>query len=87
MEAQILHTFQQALVAVLVLSAPAAITAVCVGLLVSVVQTATQIQEQTLSYVPKLVAVSAALALAGPWMLTELVRLATVMFEQAGASW
>lgn len=87
MDATILHACQQALLAVLILSAPAAVTAVGVGLLVSIFQTATQVQEQTLSYVPKLVAVSAALAVAGPWMLSELVRLASAMFEQVAAPW
>ncbi len=82
MDSIVVTTCQQALLAVLILSAPAALTAVLVGLVVSVLQTATQIQEQTLSYVPKLVAVSAALAVAGPWMLAELVRLATSMFER-----
>jgi flagellar biosynthetic protein FliQ len=86
-DAIVVHTCQQALLAVLILSAPAALTAVGVGLLVSIFQTATQVQEQTLSYVPKLVAVSAALAIAGPWMLSELVRLATAMFEQVAAPW
>ncbi|MCC6744266.1 MAG: type III secretion system export apparatus subunit SctS [Acidobacteria bacterium] len=82
MDSIVVTTCQQALLAVLILSAPAALTAVLVGLVVSVLQTATQIQEQTLSYVPKLVAVSAALAVAGPWMLAELIRLATSMFER-----
>ncbi|MBK6316580.1 MAG: type III secretion system export apparatus subunit SctS [Blastocatellia bacterium] len=87
MDAVVVHACQQALLAVLILSAPVALTAVAVGLVVSIVQTATQVQEQTLSYVPKLVAVSAVLAVAGPWMLSELVRLATAMFEQVAVAW
>lgn len=86
MDALVVTTCQQALLAVLVLSAPATVTAVLVGLIVSVLQTATQVQEQTIAYVPKLVAVSAALAISGPWMLSELIRLATSMFEHVAAS-
>jgi len=89
MEEIVVHVIRQALVAVVVVSAPAAIAAVAVGLFVSVVQTATQIQEQTLSYVPKLLAVCLALSVFGPWMLGQLVRLAASAFEQIAlvASW
>ena len=86
MEELVVHVLRQALVAVVVISAPAAIAALGVGLFVSVVQTATQIQEQTLSYVPKLLAVCLALSLFGPWMLGQLVRLATSAFEQVALS-
>jgi flagellar biosynthetic protein FliQ len=44
-----------------------------VGLVVSILQAATQIHEQTLSFVPKLLAAFATLAVAGPWMITKLV--------------
>ncbi len=89
MEQAVIHICRQALVATLLISAPAAIAALAVGLVVSVVQTATQIQEQTITYVPKLVAVCCALVVFGPWMLGELVRLTTVMFEQIplAATW
>jgi flagellar biosynthesis protein FliQ len=82
MEQFVLATCRQALVAVVWISGPVAAVALCVGLLVSVLQTTTQIQEQTLSYVPKLVAVSAALGIFGPWMLSQLVRFAAAVFEQ-----
>jgi flagellar biosynthetic protein FliQ len=55
------------------LSAPALAVAVVIGLTVSVLSAATQIQEQSLSYVPKLVGVSLVLALTGSWMATQLV--------------
>ena len=84
-----IHVVRQALVAVVVISAPAAAAALAVGLFVSVAQTATQVQEQTLSYVPKLLAVALALAVFGPWMLGQLVQLASNAFEQVAlaASW
>lgn len=82
MEQTIVYVLQSALAAAVYVSAPPVLAALAVGLGVSVLQTATQIQEQTVAYVPKLVAVAAALVLAGPWMLSQLVRLTAAMFEQ-----
>ncbi len=65
---------QQALYMLLMISAPVLLTVLVVGLLVSIFQAATQINEATLSFVPKIVAAVAVLALAGPWMLTTLVE-------------
>jgi flagellar biosynthetic protein FliQ len=65
---------QQALYMLLIISAPVLLTVLVVGLLVSIFQAATQINEATLSFVPKIVAAVAVLALAGPWMLTTLVE-------------
>jgi flagellar biosynthetic protein FliQ len=58
----------------LMVSAPMLLTVLAVGLLVSIFQAATQINEATLSFVPKMVAAVAVLAVAGPWMLTTLVE-------------
>ena len=55
-------------------AAPMLLAALVVGLIVSVLQAATQINEATLSFVPKVVAAVAVMALAGPWMLTMLVE-------------
>ncbi|MEO7337262.1 MAG: flagellar biosynthesis protein FliQ, partial [Caldimonas sp.] len=65
---------QQGLYMLLTVSAPILLTVLCVGLVVSVFQAATQIHEQTLSFVPKVVAAVAVLAIAGPWMLSSLVE-------------
>jgi flagellar biosynthesis protein FliQ len=54
-------------------AAPLLLAVLVVGLVVSIFQAATQIHEATLSFVPKMVAAVAVLALAGPWMLTTLV--------------
>lgn len=81
MDQDVLHACREALLAVIYLSAPAVVPAIVVGLLVAIVQTTTQIQEQTLTYVPKLVAVALALGVAGEWMLASLVRLASNAFE------
>ncbi len=75
MDSQQVFTFgQQGLHLLLLVSAPILLTVLAVGLLVSVFQAATQINEATLSFVPKVVAAVAVLAVAGPWMLTTLVE-------------
>lgn len=57
----------------LMVAAPILLTVLIIGLVVSIFQAATQINEQTLSFIPKLVGVFASLVVAGPWMLTTLV--------------
>ncbi len=64
---------RMAMLMLLKISAPALLAALVVGLAVSLLQAVTQVNESTLAFVPKLVAVLAALALAGPWLLGELV--------------
>jgi flagellar biosynthesis protein FliQ len=63
-----------AMLRVVYLSAPLLIAALAMGLLVSIIQAATQIQEQTLSFIPKLLAIAVALAAFGPWMLQTLIN-------------
>ncbi|MDT8992913.1 flagellar biosynthesis protein FliQ [Curvibacter sp. APW13] len=75
MNAQLVLTLgQEALLMLLMVSAPVLGVALVVGLLVSLFQAVTQIHEATLAFVPKLVAVIAVFAIAGPWMLTVLVE-------------
>lgn len=64
---------QQALWTMLLVAGPLLLAALAVGLLVSVFQAATQINEMTLSFIPKLIAMFVTLVAAGPWMLTLLV--------------
>ncbi|MBL8340718.1 MAG: flagellar biosynthesis protein FliQ [Rubrivivax sp.] len=71
---QVLTTGQQGLTILLMVSAPVLGVILVVGLLVSIFQAATQINEATLSFVPKIVAAVVVLAVAGPWMLTTLVE-------------
>jgi flagellar biosynthetic protein FliQ len=63
---------QGALELTLMVSAPLLLAALVVGLVVSVFQAATQINEMTLSFIPKLIAIFAALLVAGPWIITML---------------
>ena len=75
MDSQQVFTYgQQGLYRLLMVSAPVLLTILGVGLVVSIFQAATQIHEATLSFVPKLIAAVAVLAVAGPWMLTTLVE-------------
>ena len=75
MNAQMVLTMgQEALWMMLMVSAPVLGVMLVVGLLVSLFQAVTQINEATLAFVPKLIAAMAVFALAGPWMLTTLVE-------------
>ena len=65
---------QHALLTMLLVSAPLLLAALAIGLVVSIFQAATQINEMTLSFIPKLVGVFAVLVLAGPWMTTLLIE-------------
>ena len=70
---QVFSTGQQALYLMLVVSAPLLVAVLVVGLVVSIFQAATQINEATLSFVPKIVVAVAVLAVAGPWMMSSMV--------------
>ena len=71
---QVFPIGQQGLYVLLMVAAPILLTVLAVGVLVSVFQAATQINESTLSFVPKIVAAVLVLAIAGPWMITTLVE-------------
>ncbi|HEY3354078.1 MAG TPA: flagellar biosynthesis protein FliQ [Polyangia bacterium] len=76
-----LRVAREGLYLMLLVSAPVLVVAMIVGLVVSVLQAATQVQEQTLSFVPKLVATFLTLAILGPWMGAQLVRFTRTLFE------
>ena len=71
---------RQALELTLLVSAPLLLTALVIGLLVSIFQAATQINEMTLSFIPKLVGILVALVVAGPWMLSIMLDYMREMF-------
>ncbi|AIF66388.1 MULTISPECIES: flagellar biosynthesis protein FliQ [Bacillaceae] len=66
---------------VLIVSGPLLILALAVGLIVSIFQATTQIQEQTLAFIPKIVAVLVGLVFFGPWMLTRMVEFTAGILE------
>lgn len=76
----ILYMAREAVYTILLLSAPLLGTSLIVGLLISIFQATTQIQEQSLTFVPKIVLVLVSMIIFGPWMLNLLVAFATNLF-------
>jgi flagellar biosynthetic protein FliQ len=72
---------QRALEMTMMLAAPLLLVALLVGLMVGIFQAATQIHETTLSFIPKLAGMSAAMLIAGPWMLKQLVSYTRTLIE------
>jgi flagellar biosynthesis protein FliQ len=87
MTATFLHQLRHALFLVLILAAPPVLAVLAVGVATAILQTATQVRERTISSVPKLIAAGVALAIAGPWIGSQLVAFFRAMIElvpQAG---
>ena len=78
--------FKQGMLLVVVLSAPPLIVAVVVGVLTSLMQALMQVQDQTLPFGIKLVAVGVTLALTGRWIGVELIQLINLTFDMAARS-
>ena len=72
---------QEALMVVLLVCAPMLGLGLSVGLMVSVFQATTSIQEQTLAFIPKIIAVFVAILIFGPWMLSVMVQFFTDVFQ------
>ncbi len=72
---------RQAVEMTLMMAGPLLLAALAIGLIVSIFQAATQINEQTLSFIPKLVGIFLTLILAGPWMLQMMVDYIRRLFE------
>ena len=64
------------------ISAPALLSILVTGLIVSVLQAATQVNEQTLSFIPKIIVMTAALAISGPWILETFIHFTVSMFDK-----
>ena len=77
----VMNLGRQAVEMTLILAGPLLLSALVVGLIVSIFQAATQINEQTLSFIPKLIATFIALLLAGPWMLQMMVEFIRRLLE------
>ncbi|GAB2563418.1 flagellar biosynthesis protein FliQ [Gracilibacillus alcaliphilus] len=72
---------EQGIYTILMVTGPLLLLALVVGLLVSVFQATTQIQEQTLAFIPKIVAVLLGIVFFGPWMLATMVEFASNIFQ------
>ena len=77
----VMNIGRQAIEMTLILSGPLLLAALVIGLIISIFQAATQINEQTLSFIPKLLGIFLVLILAGPWMLQMMVDYIRRLFE------
>jgi flagellar biosynthetic protein FliQ len=77
----VISVAEQGIMTVLLVSLPLLLLALGVGLIVSIFQATTQIQEQTLAFIPKIVAVLAGLVFFGPWMLSRIVDYTFQIFN------
>ena len=71
----------RALLLILKVSMPVLLVSLCIGLLVSIFQTVTSIQEQTLTFVPKIIGIFVALILLGPWMMNSMIEFMTQLWS------
>lgn len=78
----VVHMFREAFFTALLVSAPVLLSSLVVGLLVSVFQAATSVQEFTLTFVPKVVVVAIVIVLFLPWMIDTMVVFTQGMFQQ-----
>ena len=80
-DTMVLEIASEAMMAAAKLAAPVLLTSLLVGLLVGLVQSATQLNEPTLAFVPKFIAVGGVLLLSGGWMMQEMVSFTEGLFE------
>jgi flagellar biosynthesis protein FliQ len=80
---ELVAVMEQAMISVLLVGGPIVIVALLIGLVVSVFQAATQINEATLTFLPKVVTVAILLVLLGPWMVSVLIDLTRYVFNVA----
>lgn len=77
----VLSIFQEVLSLVFLLAGPLLIISIIIGLIISILQAATQVHEQTLTFVPKLVAIGVLLFILGPWMINQLNSFIYRLFD------
>lgn len=80
-EGQVLDVAKEAIYTIIICSAPMLIISLVVGLIVSIFQTVTSIQEQTLTFVPEIIAVFVGLMIFGSWILTNLTEFVTTLWS------
>ena len=81
-DTMIVELGMQAMIVAAKMCAPVLVTALVIGFAISLFQSVTQIQEATLSFVPKAIGVGAALLFSGNWMLHEMVTFTTQLFDK-----
>lgn len=80
-EALFLTVFQKAILLIMIIAAPILLSAIVVGLTISIIQSVTQIQEQTLTFVPKIFAALLVLIVCAPWMIDIFTETTIELFE------
>ncbi len=80
-QGEVLTVFRESILLMLKISAPLLLVSILIGLVVAVFQAATQIHEQTLTFVPKIIAIVLLLLLLGSWMLTQMEDLFHSLFS------
>lgn len=83
----VIYILREALTLVIMVAGPLLAVSLVIGLLVSIFQATTQIQEQTLTFVPKLLGVLLTLLLLGSWMLNMVVEFAQTFLGEMGGFW
>lgn len=81
-QGQVMEILRGALIVALKLTAPMLIVSIVIGLIIAIFQAATQIHEQTLTFVPKLLAIALMLLLLGSWMMTTMGDYVNSLFAQ-----
>lgn len=81
-QGELMALFKESMIVAMKLSAPILLASVAIGLVVAIFQAATQIHEQTLTFVPKLIVIALILLLAGSWMITTLIDFTKMLFDQ-----
>lgn len=77
----VLFLAERGIMTILLVAGPILLLALIVGLLVSIFQATTQIQEQTLAFIPKIIAVLIGVVIFGSWMLTHIIEFTTNLYE------
>ena len=83
-QGEVLDSASQAIYTIIVVSAPLLLVSLIIGLIISIFQTVTSIQEQTLTFVPKILAVFVGMMIFGSWILTQLTEYITDLWSNFG---
>ena len=83
-QGEVLDIASQAIYTIIMVSAPLLLVSLIIGLIISIFQTVTSIQEQTLTFVPKILAVFVGMIIFGSWMLTQLTEYITDLWSNFG---
>ena len=83
-QGEVLDIASQAIYTIIVVSAPLLLVSLIIGLIISIFQTVTSIQEQTLTFVPKILAVFVGMMIFGSWILTQLTEYITDLWSNFG---